>query len=1487
MSEGKAKVGESEQKPKTERKRRIRISKGSKARSRESSPVRFAPREPFDNPFLNDRFQELQRSDSLGVTTGFVVEESPGVFTTFPAKLKEWGEISSAYEEAKRLGINMDKRVFGGWWYAIKTDKIGLEETKVLAEERDVLEEVKAFDRRLSSKREVVGEYKRVEKANEDILRREDSERRGLLCEALILNGYLLSMREKGFSEPLTESGSLRIRVKPKDKPQPTFLTDLEALDIFNSVVTDKYLPFILFTGNVDKREQKVREILAKEKGETVSQDKSKQKLERVHFKIYQDAPIDEAWITGRKQMKKKIKIQAEAEEKKEGKKEAKQEAPKLPAPKVPAPKKEGKRPRIVIAKIEEKIPETRKTEEPKPPTRRGRKTKVPSEDKTTVKFGVKRIANGMYFQIYGGQKIEEVNEFEKKKRERHELKTTDYEEGYYLYAGRDQVIVLDVPEVGGYEETKQKLRERVQTHFTGLDIVGVFETKVRANFIIQEVTVEFYTLVHFILLDPTFQRYFYVDESAGTYPGLKQLKVRFSLPREKRSKLRREFAFEDLKIRGRKFEVEFGISQLVADYDSPENMAVGTPYLRIESTSYSLDLMQKSRFYIVAMLKKYLNRKSALLVEYKTFVQGFKIPVEAKREEGVAVKSNLLVKIPILAEAGYPRGEKRRPLVIQESEREEWEEKRVTEKRPRQIFPFSLRGSKKVHLLVCPNDEFPYPGLMENKGTANPDLVEEVPYFPICYEKGKKTSPTMKAYEKEQKEARKEPKSKGKKPTTQVSKFLDRGSYGQLPEHVLKLLNRTPLQGEWKGLGVVKDESSFLHCILTALEVSAYTKLEDSDQKKYIERYRNASIPLRNVNVCLQEMYDSTPLEIRKALGDKTKFIDGLKFYRYFEELFNINIVMFDRLSETKTSAFASQGILEIPRHQLIHLHPRFDPNRKIVLLYKQRGSKTAQLKIPYYEVIVNSPPKLTKKSVIQKSFKLSEIPQVYDAYNKLSRVLVISSSPKQAPPQKLSPEGPPPGLEEPEEEVERAEQETPPVGADFESGETLNLLSFFEAKSISGQYLDANRKLRMVVYKDAVIVTPMLRPLGVKLVEKNIEFKTTPARALEIANEVGRLGGVHSVNTNGEGKVIGIWFTVTGGSGGGSDKFFIRCVPDELKGEFKRDLLTSPVFVTGPGGSSLEVYRETRKTMMFLLEYARFLYILYSNERVAEETLEEKTQGEGTRSGERGVSPLGAELRGEVKITSRPGEATAKDFIERYAIVDEGHVYTFRGVSQWLPRVTSLNEGLLALSRSVPGFFKTSGAEETPRLVLKTNSLKEKLLKFMGKLEEETRDFYRTPPHYIPGFYNDLEVFTKNSGEFVFLDKASALGWLKMKELLGVRLSVYEDTLEYVQEPYVFLNFGFQEGKAFLVQNVVGGDLSRALRCADNWRRTHINWGFNSKSLPQEKVKDLSPTIYQTRPEDPNLNVRIQGDADLLLVAFIFEGKEYHAALLPLESK
>lgn len=197
--------------------------------------------------------------------------------------------------------------------------------------------------------------------------------------------------------------------------------------------------------------------------------------------------------------------------------------------------------------------------------------------------------------------------------------------------------------------------------------------------------------------------------------------------------------------------------------------------------------------------------------------------------------------------------------------------------------------------------------------------------------------------------------RSTGIKFQAKTSKILKHRRLGNVNIDIKRVLSDicdTDSDTDFIRVGSYRTINSMIHAVHTAVE--------GFDVDEDIEPVEIAEMDADEVRermvfmgpwLCKQELFDISDEIIMEELTNTNKEFDSSKFYRYLEEVYNVNISVFYSPKREKGHEASSVSYIEVPRNRLYHVAST--PRRETVILLKHWGSDGDKLDYPQYELI------------------------------------------------------------------------------------------------------------------------------------------------------------------------------------------------------------------------------------------------------------------------------------------------------------------------------------------------------------------------------------------------------------------------------------------------------------------------------------------------------------------------------------------------------
>ena len=929
-------------------------------------------------------------------------------------------------------------------------------------------------------------------------------------------------------------------------------------------------------------------------------------------------------------------------------------------------------------------------------------------------------------------------------------------------------------------DNERELVKERIEEALP-LEFNKIAETQISGEFYMYDLDINDLILSHMVLNEDLLKIYLFQKEISTPFALKKHLKLYYRAATD---------IFEE-KINS---SVSFSINQYYAKGGESVNIlnSDGTvetkrlspefPYIRVKiSSADSLRKAQQFMKIFARLMNFYKENRNSIEQIYNTYIPELKDfdvskpTVKSVRKIATDSKiSRLKQEAPDVFISGYARKClcPKQPIIIPDDEIDAWENLKFDyqgQKTKRQVFKFPPDNPK--WNFVCPENDFPFPGVKVNDDLEN---KEKYPGLPCCFADDQLSPKSKSNYNKiygKQKSKRTQETKEGH--IVKTDKIAKPFRYGLLPGSITKLLQSyNPEFNEILRKGTIRSPNSLLHCVSMAIDDEKYNELSEKEKEEYVSEIRLNIANQSFGELMKQEMYDFTNTEIRNQLADSNLFLDPDLFYRAIEESYNVNIYVFapsnDEINRLKTKS-ESEGVLKLPRFKLIYAKsPRLD--RSTILIYRTLGSESDNLDYPQCELIVNK----SDESKDQGLFDPDINNFLFDLYQNINRNLLW-------------------------ELVEDNNGEIDVLGRE----NLFSKINYFELfnKEPTHQYLDSYGKSRGLVLEkndeQILIVTPPSQPENLKEIDDSMEI---PRASLKTVLSI--LSDPVSISKDQNGRTDGLWYSVLDLVYG----LYIPIIPinEDLK------LVEGPGNPLGESGSNI-VYRirKLKRDVDFIFQILRFLYIL---------------------------SVIGKNL-------------SVKDFFKKYVVVDQDdkdsvNIYDFLNIGRTFPKVNNVNDGILEMSKRVPSLFKND------KIYLYSKKFADGLLYILTQYVKEYINSETQIPQTINRILISQDDFISYPGIVLFLSQKDIQGWLNSLNIMTFKNLIIETELNvnnlYKHESYLYQN---PDNHIYLIQNVVEGNLKKALNVGWYWENYKVNPGHKIDKYLGD-LDELKYVIYEISP-------------------------------------
>lgn len=274
-------------------------------------------------------------------------------------------------------------------------------------------------------------------------------------------------------------------------------------------------------------------------------------------------------------------------------------------------------------------------------------------------------------------------------------------------------------------------------------------------------------------------------------------------------------------------------------------------------------------------------------------------------------------------------------------------------------VFPNSPEEGKQYKYWCNPpaaKKEFKYIGLKNNK-MKNKD---QYPVMPCCFIQNQKEKQNsvynkyMSGMIKGDKEKRGEQKISKK-----GLSVLELRGYGGIPDSLNRLFYQIDPRYKYQRYGMIASKSSFLECVLHALNKDNFVSLQDDERYERVDAVRVSRRFMDNAYLCLQQLYDKNISDIQAILKSDA-YLDPKLFIHMISQLYQCNIYVFTRKYRERDA-----DIL-IPRN-IYGLYRIYRSDWPSIVIFENYGNEADTIDHPQCELIGRWDQKLAVPSFSQ----------------------------------------------------------------------------------------------------------------------------------------------------------------------------------------------------------------------------------------------------------------------------------------------------------------------------------------------------------------------------------------------------------------------------------------------------------------------------------------------------------------------------------------
>ena len=369
------------------------------------------------------------------------------------------------------------------------------------------------------------------------------------------------------------------------------------------------------------------------------------------------------------------------------------------------------------------------------------------------------------------------------------------------------------------------------------------------------------------------------------------------------------------------------------------------------------------------------------------------------------------------------------------------------------------------------------------------------------------------------------------------------------------------------------------------------------------------------------------------------------------------------------------------------------------------------------------------------------------------------------------------------------------------------IDHLSLFQVPAVS-QFIDNNGKMRALTLN-----------LGNGQLMTVATIPSQPEN-LPISNDIQRIdlqtatrifGDPTGVTRNNNGIVDGLWFQIM-------DITFGEYVPIIPTAGFDDKPLGPPNPVVSTGVSVTARLSKLRRTLIIITQLMRWLYELARSKQ--------------------NIDP----------------STFASQFMvmDQAPFVDSSNYYNLINIPRRLPNVETIQEAIRIMEPLAPTLFNQG------RIVMYSPTFADRIVKMLR--DYSNLRFGMPPEHiqFLDNFYETESDFQELPNSKIFLNEKDLTAWMlslkssqNYSRYFNIRRKI-EIAMGFSPDPYMYQD---NDGKIYIVQNVVGGNKAKAMAVAQTWYQHRVNIGAEPSPLdivPIHMIYGISPASTLIPIED-----------------------------------
>ena len=245
--------------------------------------------------------------------------------------------------------------------------------------------------------------------------------------------------------------------------------------------------------------------------------------------------------------------------------------------------------------------------------------------------------------------------------------------------------------------------------------------------------------------------------------------------------------------------------------------------------------------------------------------------------------------------------------------------------------------------------------------------------------------------------------------------------------------------------------------------------------------------------------------------------------------------------------------------------------------------------------------------------------------------------------------------------------------------------------------------------------------------------------------------------------------------------------------------------------------------------------------------------------------------------------GRIGVDEFLNKYTTTlpvkygDSSEIYDFSNLGRKFPDVKNVEEGIVEMKKRVPTLFTT---QNTGNKIYVYSDKMLKGLKYL--LEQYVKEYVKnyTPiPVTIKRKHLTEQDFVQHADVALFFNERDMKVWLENLKRNYEIFTTITVSHAVMSDPYIYQA---PDKHIYLVQNVLEGDMQRALNVGYYWDKYHVNPGFRTPEY--DEAEELKYVIYTISPANTIIPYENHAGDSLSFLSVLRYNEFAHAAMIRL---